>query len=77
MAICPDDPHADLATHPATPQTVRRHRMLRPPLHEASLAFLSFCIFRSPCYRSTLLFCHCAHIAYLLYSICELASHLS
>jgi len=52
MAICPDDPHAALATHPATPQTVRRHRMLRPPLHEASLAFLSFCIFSPPGYRT-------------------------
>ena len=33
MAICPNDPHADLATRPATPQPVRRHRMLRPPIH--------------------------------------------
>ena len=32
MAIFHDGPPADFATRPATPQTVRRHRMLRPPL---------------------------------------------
>jgi len=33
MTIFHHGPHADFATHPATPQPVRRHRMLRPPLH--------------------------------------------
>ena len=33
MAIFHHGPHADFATRPATPQPVRRHRMLRPPLH--------------------------------------------
>ena len=32
MAIFHGGPPADLATRPAIPQTVRRHRMLRPPL---------------------------------------------
>jgi len=32
MAIFHHGPHADVATRPATPQPVRRHRMLRPPL---------------------------------------------
>ena len=32
MAIFHHGPHADFATHSATPQPVRRHRMLRPPL---------------------------------------------
>ena len=32
MAIFHDGPPADVATRPVIPQTVRRHRMLRPPL---------------------------------------------
>ena len=32
MAIFHHGPHADVATHPATLQPVRRQRMLRPPL---------------------------------------------
>ena len=32
MAIFHHGPHVDFATRPATPQAVRRHRMLRPPL---------------------------------------------
>ena len=32
MAIFHYGPPADFATRSATPQTVRRHRMLRPPL---------------------------------------------
>ena len=32
MAIFHDGPPTDFATRPATPQTVRGHRMLRPPL---------------------------------------------
>jgi len=35
MAICPDAPHADLATRPATPQPARRQRML-PPISAGS-----------------------------------------
>jgi hypothetical protein len=32
MVIFHQGPHADFATHPATPRPVRRHRMLRPPI---------------------------------------------
>jgi len=42
MAIFPDSPHADLATRPATPQTVRRHRMLHPPLFESLMSIRLF-----------------------------------